>query len=286
VFVAHTAFDSIDVIDGETLAAVGRIEGCPEGSGVICAADARLVFAAARGAGKVLVIDPDRLVVRQEMAVGPRPNGLAWDGSRKQLLVADIEPTDHSARLIDVARGTVVASTPLPGRPRWCAYEPKSDRYLINISEPALVVVLSAGTGVIAASWPISAQGPHGLDIDHEGGRIFVACDGGQLVAVDSSGIETGRTEISAAPDAIWFNSQLQRLYVGVGRPGVIDVIDSARMIVVQSIATEIGAHTTGLRPHAPTSLCIHARPVRGGCIRGTLVALGNDGMLPVPELQ
>jgi hypothetical protein len=101
--VAHTAFGSIEVIDGESLKLAGRIDGCPEGSGVLCAAEARLVFAAARGAGKVLVIDPDRLAVVREIAVGPRPNALAWDGSRAHLLVADVDPTDQSARLIDVS---------------------------------------------------------------------------------------------------------------------------------------------------------------------------------------
>src|SRR5215467_2016816 len=96
VFVAHTGNDTVDVIDGDQ---VSSIAGCPEGSGVLCTQDAdALVFAAARGAGRVLVLDGQSLAVRHEVAVGPKPNGLAWDAGRRQLLVADVE--DYCARLL------------------------------------------------------------------------------------------------------------------------------------------------------------------------------------------
>lgn len=246
VFVAHTTFGTVEVIDGESLKVAGRIDGCAEGSGVLCVAEARLVFAAARGAGKVLVIDPDRLAVVREIAVGPRPNGLAWDGSRGHLLVADVDAADQSARLIEVASGAIVASTPLPGRPRWCVYEPIADRYLVNISEPAAVAVLAGATAAISTLWPMSSRGPHGLDLDREGGTGFVACDGGHAIAINlNSGEETGRTAISGVPDAIWFNPGRRRLYVAVGMPGVIDVIDTKMMLLAETVASDIGAHTT-----------------------------------------
>ena len=58
VFVAHTACDTVDVIDAARLEYIHTIRGCPEGSGVLCTQDADpVVFAAARGAGKVLVLD-------------------------------------------------------------------------------------------------------------------------------------------------------------------------------------------------------------------------------------
>jgi hypothetical protein len=62
VFVAHTATGSIEVI------------GCSEASGVICAQEDNLIVAAARGAGKILVIDPmSRMTIREITAVGSKP---------------------------------------------------------------------------------------------------------------------------------------------------------------------------------------------------------------------
>ena len=60
VFVAHTDFGTVDVIDGESLEIIAVIDGCPEGSGVLCTDQRRLVFAASRGSGKILLIDSVR----------------------------------------------------------------------------------------------------------------------------------------------------------------------------------------------------------------------------------
>ena len=123
MFVAHTDFGTVDVIDPDSLEAVGTIEGCPEGSGVLCAGAPRLVFAASRGSGKVLLIDPDQLQTIGEVAVGPKPNGLAWAATPGQLLVADVDPADQATRLVDPKSLEVTAQTPLPGRPRWCVFD-------------------------------------------------------------------------------------------------------------------------------------------------------------------
>src|SRR5215472_8346215 len=72
IFVAHTAAHTVEVLDGTGLAHLATIPGCPEGSGVICAHEADLVFAAARGAGKVLVLQATAAGVVGELGVGPR----------------------------------------------------------------------------------------------------------------------------------------------------------------------------------------------------------------------
>src|SRR2546421_12794274 len=85
IFVAHPADGSVEVIDGERPTHVGTIPGCPEASGVLRPRQERIVFAAARSAGRVLAIDVSSLEVLREIASGPRPNGLAWDERRGRL---------------------------------------------------------------------------------------------------------------------------------------------------------------------------------------------------------
>lgn len=246
VFVAHTANNTVDVIDGERLEFVRGVGGCPEGSGVLCMQDAdALVFAAARGAGKVLVLDATSCVVRNEIAVGPKPNGLAWDKSRRHLLVADVD--DFSARLLEAPGGTTIASTPLPGRPRWCVFDRARDRFLVNIREPACVVALAGGTAEIVATIDVSVAGPHGLDLDAGADRAFVACDAGSLIVLDlTRDQETGSVPIDGEPDAIWFNALRNVVYVAIGKPGLIDVVDCrGGLSVAERVTTEEGAHTT-----------------------------------------
>jgi DNA-binding beta-propeller fold protein YncE len=245
LFVAHTANATVEVIDGETLKHERSVPGCPEGSGVLCTqGDGALVFAAARGAGTVLVLDPLSCELRREISVGAKPNGLAWDGGRGLLLVADVE--DYRARLIDPRTGETVATTQLPGRPRWCVFDTRRDRFLVNVREPACVVALAGGTAEESGRAEISSTGPHGLDLDAQGDRAFVACDGGAVVVLDPErDHEVASVSIGGEPDTIWFNAARELLYVAIGRPGQIDVVDCRLLVVSETVPTEDGAHTT-----------------------------------------
>lgn len=243
VFVAHTANNAIEIVDGVSLRHLGTINGCQEASGVLCAQGADLVFAAARGAGKILMIDALKRETVNESTAGSKPNGLAWDARRKQLLVTDVE--DFQARLLDTFARRVVAASRLLGRPRWCIYDKALDLYFVNIRDPAGVAVLVPETLAQKAFFPLSVAGPHGLDLDEKSGRAFVACDGKAVVLLDTgTGKEVAVIPIAGEPDAIWFNSRRARLYCAIGNPGVVDVIDTQTSTLVEEIRTEEGAHT------------------------------------------
>lgn len=243
VFVAHTANGTIEVIDGERQVHTATLPNCQEASGMLCAQWEGLAFAAARGAGKILVVSSKSNAILNELVVGPKPNGLAWDSSYKQLLVADVE--DYHARLIEPLSGSIVSKVRLPGRPRWCVYDRLRDRFLVNIKDPAGVAMLNAESLAYVGFIPVSVAGPHGLDMDHEAGRIFVACDGKAIIVLDlKTEQEMQKIPISGEPDVIWFNQELHRLYCAIAKPGVIDVIDTNEMAAVERVRTEEGAHT------------------------------------------
>jgi DNA-binding beta-propeller fold protein YncE len=245
VFVAHTANGTLEVVDGESLRLERTLPGCAEASGVLYAANGReLVFAAARGDGAVLEVDPNTCELLGRFTVGPKPNGLAWDCDHGQLLVADVETFD--ARLLDPHSGVCPVVHQLPGRPRWTVYDAPRRRFLVNIREPACVVALAAET--LDETFRIDglAAGPHGLDLDLSSERAFVACDEGMACVLDlTTDREIARIPIAGEPDAVWYSFTAQCLYVAIGEPGVVDVIDTHSLSVAQQLITEQGAHTT-----------------------------------------
>lgn len=231
VYVAHTATGTVEVIDGENAKHVATLPGCLEASGIVCAQDEKLVFAASRGAGKILVIDVLNNRILREMQAGAMPNGLAWDRLRKHLLVTDVE--DNRARLVDPYSGKLISALKLTGRPRWCAYSSEKDQFLVNVREPAGVTILAPENLSQKAFLPISVAGPHGLDIDDKNGLAYVACDGGAIVVLDAStGHEEAVVPIGGDPDVIWLNADRHRLYCAIGKPGIIEVIDTQKTIV------------------------------------------------------
>ena len=245
VFVAHTANGTVEVIDAERQVLHQTVPGCPEASGVLCAhGSTDFVFAAARGDGSVLVIDPVSCQVLRRVSVGPRPNGLAWDPLHERLLVADVQTYD--GRLIDPRTGACLTVHELPGRPRWCVYDAPRERFLVNVREPSCVVALSAENLQQVARIDGLPAGPHGLDLDGSRNRAFVACDAAEVAVIDlTMDGQIARVPIAGEPDAIWFSSSADCLYVAIGRPGLVDVVDGSTLSVVEEVTTEQGAHTT-----------------------------------------
>jgi DNA-binding beta-propeller fold protein YncE len=253
LYVAHTANDAVDVIDCSRQAYAASIGGLAAVAGVLVSDERDLAFTSNRGEDTVGVLTPGAEGALTRIPVGVRPNGLAFDARRGILLSANVgDPTvpgSFTLSLVDVAQRRMQKAVAVTGRTRWAIYDVRLDRFFVNIAEPAQIVVLAGDApDRIAATYTVPAVGPHGLEIDAARARLFCACDDGQLVAMEAaSGRVIGTAALSGPPDVIFLDPALGHLYVAVGNPGVIDVIDTTRLQLLETVPTEPGAHTTAL---------------------------------------
>jgi len=253
IYVAHTANDSIDVIDCAKDRYVESISGFTAVAGALVSEAWGLVFATNRGENTVSVFTPGDEWNAFKFGVGVKPNGVAFDSDRGVLVVANVgDPVisdSYTASVIDVGRKERIAEIKVPGRTRWAIYNPALDTFFINIATPARIVAIDARDPTeISKEYQVPAEGPHGLELDPVTGRLFCACDAGILFAIDAaSGRILADVSLSGAPDVIFLNSRSAHLYVAIGDPGVIDVIDVATMRRKEVAPTEEGAHTLAL---------------------------------------
>ena len=132
------------------------------------------------------------------------------------------------------------------------------------IREPSGIFVASLPAFEREAMWAVPSDGAHGIDIDDTGGRLYVACNGGALVALDTeTGQPTATWSLPGVPDAAFFNPDSGRVHVAVGEPGVVVSLD-LRTGEQTICATEAGAKTTALV--RPDSLYVFL-PQRGGAL-------------------
>ncbi len=240
----------MDVIDSQHDKYLRSIPDLPGVAGVLVSNEKDLVFTSNRGEKTVGVFPHDREGKLEKVKVGGFPNGLAFDPSRDILLAANVsrqyDPAPITVSIVEARKKILSADIIVPGRTRWTVFDNKSGCFYVNISKPPQIVAIeSKDPDGITATYDIPATGPHGLDIDLEGRRLFCACDQGGLFTID---LESGRvsrvSDLSGPPDVIFYNSRLHRLYVAIGGPGVIDVFDADTMKLVQTVKTGPGAHT------------------------------------------
>jgi DNA-binding beta-propeller fold protein YncE len=250
IYVAHTANDAVDVIDIKARKHIGSIAGLPAVAGALVTTAPDMVFTSNRGENTVGLFAPDVGTSAEKIAVGVRPNGLAYDSQRGRLLAAHVGdpaiPGSCTVSVVDVRARRRVADLPVAGRTRWTVYDPVADVFHVNISDPPQIVVVAAGDPIrILRVVPIPSAGPHGLDIDVSRRRLFCATDAGVLLEVDAdTGNILSSEPIAGAPDVVFFNAAVSRVYIAIGDPGVIDVFDTTRLRRHETVATEAGAHT------------------------------------------
>lgn len=242
--------DVIDIHENRYLRSISGLRGVA--GALVCEAQ-NLIFTSNRGEDTVAMISVEDEGRGVPIPVGRRPNGLAYDPGRAVLLCANVGSPDGdpgpSVTFVDVLGRRPLGTLPMPGRTRWAIFDPGRQRFFVNIASPFQIVVIDPDAlDRVETSFDVPARGPHGLELNRSGGHVLCACDEGKLVALDAaSGTASGMLDLSGPPDVVFLNRRLGRLYVAIGDPGVIDVIDVKAWVRLEVVLTESGAHTIAL---------------------------------------
>jgi DNA-binding beta-propeller fold protein YncE len=263
VFIAHTARDRVEVVDHDASRHLATLQGFPEAAGVV-AADGN-VLVTNRGAAGLAWLDAATLQTRAVLPTAPRPNGVALTASAQFGVAACIGDADHGPALqafeLTSGRRWTLA---LPGRPRWCVVDRDDTRVFLAIRDPSMVLTARLPGLDEVQQWPLPSGGAHGMDIDHARNALYVACDDGVLVEVET---RTGKVQrqwpLAGGPDATFFNPESHLVHVAIADPGLIETID-LRTGAIDRIGTAKGAKTTALV--TPDRLYVLS-PVHGGVL-------------------
>src|SRR5262249_31726083 len=141
IYVAHTSNDSIDVIDCVRDRYIESIPGVIGVAGALVSEARGLVFTSNRGENTVSGFTPCDERDAFKIAVGGKPNGLAFDPSRGILIAANVGdpsiPDSYSVSVVDLGRRERIAEVKVPGRTRWAIYDAAREMFFVNIASPA-----------------------------------------------------------------------------------------------------------------------------------------------------
>lgn len=255
LYVAHTGADRVDVLDCRSGAYLRALPDLPGVAGVLIDSAADLLFTSDRAADRVSIFRCSNEALLAQVAVGPRPNGLVFDPRQRNLWTFNVgEPpgTGCTATAVSIDERRVIATIPLPGRPRWAVFDDPTRTIYVNIGGPAVIAKIEADELALRGTIPVPAAGPHGLAIvvNERGASLWCAADANALVVLDrDSGAVDATMPLPGPPDVVMYDRSFARLFVAAGLPGVVCVFDTARRVQVEVVETEAGAHTIGWDP-------------------------------------
>ncbi len=224
LFIAHLGDSAVIVFDTQTRRVVSRIDGMSKVHGVLAIPSLARVYASATGGNEIVAIDEASFQVSARIPGGVYPDGMAYAPEAHKLYVSD----EHGATetVIDVTRNQRSATIALGGDVGNTQYDERSKHIFVNVQTRAQLVEIDPATDKVIARIDLpGARGNHGLLIEPQQRRAFIACeDNHRLLVLDLATRKIIETfEVGEDPDVLAYDPGLQRLYVA-GEAGVVSL--------------------------------------------------------------
>jgi DNA-binding beta-propeller fold protein YncE len=265
------------VIDADSGKPVDEIADTQGVHGIALAREFGKGFTSNGRENTVSIFELDSLKTLNKVKVGNRPDAILYDPATKRIFTFNAGSQDATA--VDAAKGEVVGTIPLGGKPEFAASDGKGTVF-VNLEDKNQLFALDAKALTVKERWPLpGCVEPSGLAIDAKTRRLFVGCGNKVMPIVNAdNGKVLATLPIGGGVDATAFDDGTGLAFASCGE-GVLTVVSEEspdKFSVAENVPTERGARTMALDskthqvytvtakfgpPPAPTPEQPHPRP-------------------------
>lgn len=187
----------IDVASGRVQKTV-KVGGEPEG--VTVSPDGKLVYVASEASNEVYAIATDRDEVVGKVPTAARPRAIAFSPDGARTLVS--AENGGAVHLLDASRAELARITTAPekARPMGIAFAPDGAHAFVANGREGSIGVIDVAKGTLERSIPAVGARPWGLDVTHDGKKLYVAA-GPDVAVVDvAKGVVVKRLAAGKGP--------------------------------------------------------------------------------------
>src|SRR5580658_9283386 len=236
------------VLDLDSGKSVGDIADTPGVHGIALAPELGRGFVSNGREGTVSIFDIKTLVTSSKVKVGMNPDAILYDPATKRVFTFNGRSQDSTA--IDAARGKVLGTIKLDGKPEFAASDAKG-KIFVNIEDKSELTAIDPNKLEVTATWPLApCEEPSGLSIDRKNRRLFVGCGNKMMAVVDAdSGKVLATPAIGDGVDATTFDGETGLAFASCGE-GVLTVVKEEspdKFSVAENVPTQKGARTLAL---------------------------------------
>jgi len=236
------------VVDADSGKAVGDIPDTPGVHGIALAQELGRGFVSNGREGTVTIFDIQTLKLISKVKVGDNPDAILYDPATKRVFTFNGRSQDST--VIDAAKGTVLGTIKLEGKPEFAVSDGKGEVF-VNIEDKSQLDAIDPSKMEVKSRWPLApCQEPSGLAMDRKNRRLFAGCDNKMMAVVDAnSGKVIATPAIGDGVDANAFDESAGLAFASCGE-GVLTVVQeesATKFSVAENVKTQEGARTMAL---------------------------------------
>ena len=255
LFINHLAAGILYVVDLKTNTVVKTIDDVPGGEGVEYVPELKRLYTSNAGDNTIGVIDLRQMRVVKKLPTEAKPDGSTYAAPFHKLYVSD--ERGRAETVVDVLRDTIVTTLHFDSQTGTPQYDSVARQVYVNLQDDDLVAAIDPATDFVTGRYPVEGcQGNHGMALDPEHRRAFLACQGNNVLVVLN--LETHRSiahvPLPRGADVVKFDPGLGRVYVAcsVGAISVIHEDDPDHFRKVEDFPVQRKVHSleVDLRTH------------------------------------
>jgi DNA-binding beta-propeller fold protein YncE len=212
---AHLAAGQTYVIDLTTNKVVATVTDTPGAEGVEYVPELKKFYTSNANDNTIGVVDLKQMKVVKKLKTEAKPDGSAYAAPFHKLYVSD--ERGKAEAVVDVQKDEIVRTLHFDSETGMPQYDPVARKVYVNLQDQDIFAVIDPATDTVVGRYPVGrCKGNHGMALDPEHHRAFLACEGNELMAVFDldKHLPIAFLPLPGGPDVIKFDAGLGRIYV------------------------------------------------------------------------
>jgi DNA-binding beta-propeller fold protein YncE len=212
---AHLAAGQTYVIDLATNKVVATVKDTPGAEGVEYVPELKKFYTSNANDNTIGVVDLKFMKVIKKLKTEAKPDGSAYASPFHKLYVSD--ERGKAEAVVDVQRDEIVRTLHFESETGMPQYDPVARKVYVNLQDQDILAVIDPANDQVVGRYPVGrCKENHGMALDPEHHRAFLACEGNELMTVFDldKHAPIAFLPLPGGPDVIKFDPGLGRIYV------------------------------------------------------------------------
>src|SRR3954454_14976019 len=249
---AHLAADQTYVIDVLTNKVVAVVKDTPGVEGVEYVPELKKFYTSNAHDNTVGVVDMKQMKVIKKLKTEAKPDGSTYAAPFHKLYVSD--ERGKAEAIVDVQKDEIVGTLHFDSETGMPQYDPVARKVYVNLQDQNLFAVIDPATDKVIGKYSVGkCEGNHGMALDPEHHRAFLACEENNLMTVFDldKNAPIAYLPMADGPDVIKFDPGLGRIYAACysGAISVFRQDDSQHYRKVEDFKVPHAVHSLAVDP-------------------------------------